>query len=152
MCRIGIGIYGVHPCAETRSSVDLRAAMSVHSRVTHLQRLEAGARPSYGRVRALTADSTVATVPIGYADGFPRRRLGDVLIGGHRHPLAGRVTMDQLVVDVGDAKVVVGDEVVLMGRQGESEITADEWADETGTISYEVLCDIGPRVPRRYRS
>ena len=92
--------------------------------------------------------------PLGYADGVPRRlfdRGGEVLIGGVRRPLAGVVTMDQVVIDcgpVGSAPVAVGDEVVLIGRQGDEEITADEWAGLLGTISYEVLCDIGPRVPR----
>jgi alanine racemase len=96
----------------------------------------------------------VATVPIGYADGVSRRLFdqgGEVLIRGIRRPLAGTVTMDQLVVDcgpVGSSPVGVGDEVVLLGPQGEEEITADEWAGLLGTISYEVLCDIGPRVPR----
>jgi alanine racemase len=103
-------------------------------------------------VRPLPGEATVATVPIGYADGYPRRLTegGVALIGGERHPLAGTVTMDQIVVDVGDADVGIGDEVVLLGRQGDAEITADEWAGLLGTISYEVVCGIGPRVPRRY--
>lgn len=95
----------------------------------------------------------MVTVPIGYADGIPRRLSatgGEVLIRGRRYPLAGTVTMDQIVVDVGDDPVEVGDEVVLIGRQGSEEISADEWAEKTDTISYEVVCDIGPRVPRRY--
>jgi alanine racemase len=84
--------------------------------------------------------------------GYPRSLStdGEVLIGGERRRLAGTVTMDQIVVDVGDGDVGVGDEVVLMGRQGEEEVTADEWAAIIGTISYEVVCGIGPRVPRRY--
>ena len=150
MCRIGLGIYGHHPSDETKQQVRLRPAMKVVSHVTHMQRLEAGARPSYGRVRPLTREATVVTIPIGYADGVPRRRLGDVLIRGRRYPLAGRVTMDQIVVDVGDDDIELGDEVVLMGSQGGEEITAEEWASEVGTISYEILCDIGPRVPRRH--
>ncbi|MCI0544489.1 MAG: alanine racemase [Actinobacteria bacterium] len=150
MCRIGLGIYGLHPTDETRGLIGLRPAMRVVSQVTHVARLEVGARPSYGRVRALDRDSTVVTVPIGYADGVPRRRLGEVLIGGRRHPFAGRVTMDQIVVEVGDADVGKGDEVVLMGAQGDVEITADEWASEADTISYEIVCGMGPRLPRRY--
>jgi alanine racemase len=96
----------------------------------------------------------VATAPIGYGDGVPRRLFdqgGEVLIRGIRRPLAGVVTMDQIVIDcgpVGAAPVEVDDEVVLLGTQGHEEITATEWADLLGTISYEVLCDIGPRVPR----
>jgi alanine racemase len=152
LARVGLGTYGLHPCEETRSVVDLRPAMRVVSHVSHVQRLQAGSRPSYGRIRSLAVDSTVATVPIGYADGYPRllSESGTVLIGGEPHPLAGRVTMDQIVVDVGDSDVGVGDEVVLLGSQGEAEITADDWARALGTISYEVVCGIGPRVPRRY--
>jgi alanine racemase len=111
-----------------------------------------GERPSYGRLRALPQRSVVATVPIGYADGVPRALFSkgaSVLIGGKRHPLAGMVTMDQIVVDCeDDDSVKPGDEVVLLGRQGDQEITADEWAELLGTISYEILCGIGPRVPR----
>jgi len=94
----------------------------------------------------------VATVPIGYADGYPRALFAtgqEVLIRGRRFPLAGQVTMDQIVVDVGDAEVAVGDEVVLLGAQGDERITVAEWATRLGTIPYEVICGIGPRVPRR---
>ena len=94
----------------------------------------------------------MATVPIGYADGFPRALFAqgaEVLIRGQRFPLAGQVTMDQIVVDVDSVPVEVGDEVVLLGAQGDERISATEWADRLGTISYEVLCGIGPRVPRR---
>lgn len=150
MCRIGLGTYGLHPCPETRERIDLRPAMRMVSSVTHVQRLDAGERPSYGRIRPLARESTVVTVPVGYADGFTRSRLGDVLIAGKRHPLGGRVTMDQILVDVGDDDVGVGDEVVLIGAQGTDAITADEWAEDLGTVSYEIVCSIGPRVPRRY--
>jgi alanine racemase len=153
LCRIGLGLYGLHPCPATRAIVELAPAMRLVSEVTHLKRLPAGTRPSYGRIRPLPRESTVATVPVGYADGFWRAHSegGVVLIGGVRHPLAGRVTMDQIVVDVGDSPIDVGDEVVLLGSQGDATITADDWAADLGTISYEVLCSIGPRVPRRYR-
>jgi alanine racemase len=152
LARVGLGTYGLHPCDETRDRIDLRPAMRIVSHVSHVQRLQGGARPSYGRIRALASDSTVATVPIGYADGYPRRlsETGSVLIAGEPYPLAGRVTMDQIVVDAGDADVGVGDEVVLLGRQGDAEISADDWARALGTISYEIVCEIGPRVPRRY--
>lgn len=153
MVRAGLGVYGLHPCAETRSLVDLRPALSVVSRVAYVRRLPRGARPSYGRRRPLPAEATVVTVPIGYADGVPRRLSdtgGEVLIGGRRHPIAGTVTMDQIVVDVGDLPVSCGDEVVLLGRQGDESISADEWADRVDTISYEIVCAIGPRVPRKY--
>ncbi len=161
LVRCGIAVYGVAPTAGLAAEIEeatgggrLRPVLSLRARVTSTRDLEAGERPSYGRRRPLEQRSTVATVPIGYADGVPRRLFdqgGEVLIGGLRRPLAGAVTMDQVVVDcgpVGSAPVAVGDEVVLLGRQGTEEITADEWACLLSTISYEVLCDIGARVPR----
>lgn len=152
MCRIGLGTYGLHPCPETIGRVDLRPAMRLVSHVSHVQRLEAGERPSYGRAKELEKAATIVTAPVGYADGFVRAltRDGLALIGGRRSPLAGTVTMDQIVINVGDQDVTIGDEVVLLGRQGDEEINADEWAAAIGTISYEVVCSIGPRVPRRY--
>lgn len=150
--RIGLGMYGLHPCAATRDLVDLRPAMRIVTHVSHVQRLEQGARPSYGRTRPLSRDSTVVTAPIGYADGLPRRlsEAGSALIGGNRYPLAGMVTMDQIVIDVGDSEVHPGDEVVVLGEQGSVVVDADDWAAILETISYEVVCGIGPRVPRRY--
>jgi alanine racemase len=153
MVRVGLGIYGLYPSPAQRPLVDLRPAMSVRSEVSYVRRLAAGSRPSYGRIRPLERDTTVATVPIGYADGVPRLLSstgGEVLIGGVRRPLAGTVTMDQIVVDCGDDDVVIGDEVVLIGTQGGAEIGADEWAERTHTISYEIVCGMGPRLPRRY--
>jgi alanine racemase len=152
LCRIGLGTYGLHPCEETRAMIDLRPAMRVVSHVSHVQRLPGGERPSYGRVKALSRESTVATVPIGYADGLWRSltKSGQAIIAGRRFPLAGTVTMDQIVVDVGDEDVSVGEEVVLLGSSGGKEVTADDWARALGTISYEVVCSIGPRVPRKY--
>jgi len=96
----------------------------------------------------------VATVPIGYADGVVRRLSvtgGQVLIGGRRRDIVGAITMDQLMVDCGDDPVAVGDEVVLIGRQGDQVVSAQEWADRLDTIAYEIVCGIGPRVPRHYR-
>lgn len=152
MCRIGLGTYGLHPCPETAGLIELRPAMRLVTRVSHVQRLPAGERPSYGRVRVLEVDSQVVTAPVGYADGFSRAltRRGSALIGGRRYPLAGMVTMDQIVIDVGADEHGVGDEVVLLGAQGDEEITADDWAEQLGTISYEVVSSIGPRIPRRY--
>jgi alanine racemase len=153
MVRPGIGIYGLRPAAGFAPKVDLRPAMRVLSHVTYVQRHEAGTRVSYGRRRPMPADGTVVTVPIGYADGVARRLRGaggEVLIGGKRHPFAGNVTMDQILVDVGDMPVEVGDEVVLVGAQGDEEITADEWARLLGTINWEIVCGFGPRLPRRY--
>ena len=162
MVRCGIGLYGYLPGESVQGAFvvqtdgtgasALRPAMALKARVVAVRTLEAGERPSYGRLRPLPDRSVVATVPIGYADGVPRALFGagyHVLIGGIRRPLAGMVTMDQIVVDCGlDARVRPGDEVVLLGRQGDEEITADDWAALLGTISYEVVCGVGPRMPR----
>ena len=153
MVRPGIGVYGLRPAPGYGPEADLRPAMSVVSHVTYLRRHAAGTRMSYGRRRPMPAEGTVATVPIGYADGVSRRLRdtgGEVLVGGRRRPFAGNVTMDQILVDVGDDDVSVGDEVVLLGRQGDEEITADEWAERLGTINWEIVCGFGPRLPRRY--
>src|SRR5207244_3079075 len=111
-----------------------------------------GERLSYGLRYRVERQARVATVPIGYADGVPRRLGevgGQVLIAGRRRPIAGTVTMDQLLVDCGeDGAVAVGDDVVLIGRQGDETITAWEWAERLGTIAYEVVCGISARVPR----
>ncbi len=153
MVRIGIGIYGIAPSPALAGAVDLVPAMAVKARVSYVQHLPAGARLSYGLRYQTSKPTRIATVPIGYADGVPRELShhgGEVLIGGRRHPIAGTVTMDQLMVDVGDLAVDVGDEVVLIGRQGDERITAEEWADRMRTIAYTVVCGVGPRVPRRY--
>ncbi len=159
LVRCGIGIYGYLPSAgvaraqrEQARGETLLPAMALKARVTAVRELEAGERPSYGRLRPLPERSVVATVPIGYADGVPRALFGagyGVLVGGKRRALAGMVTMDQIVVDCGaDTSVRPGDEVVLLGTQGTETITADHWAAMLGTISYEVVCGVGPRVPR----
>ncbi|MEX2622781.1 MAG: alanine racemase [Acidimicrobiia bacterium] len=155
MVRCGIGVYGVHPGESTEGRVNLRQAMRIVSRVMFTRRLPAGERPSYGRIRPLEEQSTVATVPIGYADGVPRNlaaRGGQALIRGRRYPLAGNVTMDQLMVDVGNDPVDLGDEVVLLGRQDDADVPVTEWAERMGTIPWEIMSRIGPRLPRRYRS
>jgi alanine racemase len=161
LVRCGIALYGCPPSAAVlpyldAAGVGLRQALSLKAHVSYVQEVPGDERPSYGRRRALEGCRTVATVPLGYRDGIPRRFFdggGGVLIGGRRLPLAGTVTMDQIVVDCGRAgegepAVRRGDEVVLIGRQGDAEITADDWASWLGTISYEVLCGIGSRVPR----
>jgi alanine racemase len=156
MVRAGIALYGYLPSEWLVSSLDdvhehLEPALSLRARVVAVRRVAAGARPSYGRLRLAERDATVVTVPIGYADGYPRRLFdggAEVLINGRRYPLAGDVTMDQLVIDVGDDDVKLGDEVVLLGRQGSESITADDWADWAGTVSWEILACLGARVPR----
>ena len=156
MVRVGLALYGYLPEAWLASALEgtgerLVPALTLRANVVAVRRAEAGERPSYRRRRALEAPATIATVPFGYADGYPRRLFdagAEVLINGRRYPLAGMVTMDMLVVDCGDDAVQPGDEVVLLGRQGDEEITADEWAERAGTISWEILCGVGARVPR----
>lgn len=156
MARSGLALYGYLPegwlaSALEEAGVCLRPVMTLRARVSAVRRLDTGDRPSYGRRRALDSPSNIATVPFGYADGYPRRLFAagaEVLIGARRYPLAGSVTMDQLVVDCGDGEVAVGDDVVLLGRQGDQEITADEWAQRGGTIAWEILCGVSARVPR----
>ncbi len=152
LCRVGLGLYGLRPAPGYGADIDLRPAMRVVSHVGYLQRLPAGSRPSYGRRRALRAPSTIATVPIGYADGVPRSLTdtATVLIHGKRYPYAGTVTMDMVMIDLGDDIVEVGDEVVFLGAQGGEEVSVDEWAEMLGTISWEVVCHFGPRLSRRY--
>ena len=151
LVRVGIALYGVAP--GPAADVMLDPALSLRARVTYVKALPAGARLSYGLRYALERPGRVATVPVGYADGVPRNlglRGGEVLLHGRRYPIAGAVTMDQLMVDVGEDDVEPGDEVVLLGAQDGDAITAEEWAERLGIIAYEVVTGIGPRVPRRY--
>jgi alanine racemase len=155
MVRLGISMYGCPPASHHHDIArDLRPALRLVSRVSHVQVVDAGEGVSYGHRWRAHRPTTVATVPIGYADGV-RRDLGleggSVLINGQRHPIVGVVTMDQLMVECNAGPVAVDDEVVLIGEQGDDVITADEIADRLHTISYEVLCDIGVRVPRHQR-
>ncbi len=154
LVRAGIAVYGIAPSPELAGAVPLRPALRLVSAVSHVKVVAPGEGVSYGLRWAPEVATTVATVPIGYADGV-RRRLGglgaEVLIGGRRVPIAGTVTMDQITVDCGpDATVARGDEVVLIGRQGTDEVTAEEWAERLGTIGYEVTCGLTSRLPRTY--
>lgn len=153
LVRLGIVVYGLAPSADVPGPPGLRPAMALRARVSHVKRVAAGERLSYGRRYRTECETTIATVPLGYADGVPRRLSstgGRVLVGGEHRPIAGTITMDQLLVDCGDLPVAVGDEVVLLGEQGGASIGAEEWADRLGTISYEIICGISPRVPRRH--
>jgi len=157
MARVGIALYGLPGDAHTNSfgathQLDLRPVMSVHARVSHVQRVTAGQGVSYGLKRPMDHDATVATLPLGYADGVPRGlwESGSVLIGGIRRPFAGVVTMDQIMVNCTDDAVRIGDEVVLICAQGSEVITANEWANKMGTIGYEIVCAISARMPRNY--
>jgi alanine racemase len=153
MVRVGIAMYGVSPGpALDAAAALLRPAMSLSSRVAVSRRVPAGDAISYGLTYRLDRDATIATVPVGYADGYPRSlsNRARVLISGRPFPVAGTVTMDQLLVDCGDEEVCAGNEVVLLGGQGDERITVGELAGLAGTIGYEIVCGVGARVPRRY--
>ena len=127
------------------------AALSLHARVSHVKRVAAGEGISYGLRHTFQRDTSVATLPLGYADGVPRRlhAVGaTVLLGGHHRPIVGVVTMDQLMVDCGDDDIKSGADVVLIGSQGGQTITAADWAEALDTIAYEIVCGISARVER----
>ena len=152
LVRVGVATYGLSPAPSLDGRAPLLPAMSFRSRVGLVKRVPAGEAVSYGLHYRVERDSTIATVPVGYADGYLRALSGRgrVLIRGKRYPVAGTITMDQLLVDVVEDPVEVGDEVTLFGRQGDAEIRAEEVAGWIGTIGYEVVCAVSERVPRRY--
>lgn len=157
MVRIGIAMYGIATNTETDSfgtstNVRLDPVLSLKAKVSHVQWVDEGEAVSYGLSRQLAAQTRIATLPLGYADGVPRRlwRAGEVLVGGVRRRIAGVVTMDQMMIDCGRDDVVVGDEAVLIGRQGTEHVSANEWARHVDSIGYEVVCGISARVPRNY--
>ncbi|MEW6408557.1 MAG: alanine racemase [Nitrospirota bacterium] len=153
MVRPGIMLYGYFPSNEVRRRVDLKPVLSLKSKVIFLKRVPTGTSISYGRTFITKRESLIAGIPLGYADGYNRllSNNGEVLIRGKRAPIAGRICMDMFMVDVTDIDgVKEGDEVVLIGKHGNEQITADDIAQRTGTISYEVLCSISYRVPRVY--
>ncbi|MFC7247472.1 alanine racemase [Catellatospora aurea] len=154
LVRPGIAIYGLSPLDDPAVRATLRPAMTARARVLLTKRLPAGQGVSYGHTYVTQRESTVALVPLGYADGVPRHasNSGPVLLNGGRFTVAGRVCMDQFVLDVGDAEVGEGDEVILFGSGDQGEPTADDWADAVGTINYEIVTRFGSaRVPRVYR-
>ncbi|MCL2741023.1 MAG: alanine racemase [Oscillospiraceae bacterium] len=155
MARVGLAIYGLYPSGgAVETATRLIPALSLKSSVVMVKKMGPGMSVSYGRRFTTRRESVMATVPIGYADGFSRIHTGSahVLIGGMRHPVVGAICMDQCVVDVTDAagEVSVGDEVVIIGGQGGGRIEAEELAEQAGTINYEVACLVGRRVPRAY--
>ncbi|MFW5787472.1 MAG: alanine racemase [Halanaerobiales bacterium] len=152
--RPGIMMYGMRPSKEVDQNLSLKPALSWKSKVVYLKELPAGHGISYGATYVTEERRKIATIPLGYADGYFRllSNKADVLIKGQRAPIRGRVCMDQFMVDVTDIPdVKIGDEVVLIGSQGDKEITAMELADLIGTINYEITCSISKRVPRIYK-
>ncbi|MCL5265615.1 MAG: alanine racemase [Chloroflexi bacterium] len=153
MVRCGISIYGLYPSEHVNRRVKLRPVMSLKTQVSRVRQIPEGVSVSYGRTYTTRSHSTLAAISIGYADGLSRAHSneGSVLVRGHRVPIVGRVCMDQCVVDVSSVpNVQQGDEVVVIGRQGDGEITADEIARQLGTINYEITCAVSARVPRAY--
>lgn len=154
--RAGIVMYGLWPSDEVdRSGIDLRPAMSLKSHVVYVKTVPEGTPISYGGTYVTDRVTRVATIPVGYADGYPRSlsSKGRVLINGQSAPILGRVCMDQMMVDVTDiGDVSINDQVVLLGRAGDEEITAEEIGSISGRFNYELVCDISPRVPRVYKS
>jgi alanine racemase len=152
MARCGVAIYGLDPFQRDPDEQGLRPALTLRSHVADIKRFPAGASAGYGRRWKAPEDTWVGVIPVGYGDGV-RRALtnnADVLVRGRRHPLVGTVSMDNITIDLGpETEVQPGEEAVLIGRQGEEQILAEEVAARLDTINYEVTCAISPRVPRR---
>ncbi|MFN3928292.1 MAG: alanine racemase, partial [Thermoflexus sp.] len=153
--RPGLALYGMRPSLEWEPPFPLRPALSWKSRVIRVWTIAPGESVGYGRTFIADRERRMALVPVGYGDGYLRAlsNRGKVLIRGQLAPVRGRVSMDQIVVEVTDIPdVKIGDEVVILGRQGENEIRAEDIAAWGGTINYEITTMISPRVPRIYRS
>ncbi len=154
MVRAGITVYGLMPSADVETDiVPLKPVMSLVSHISYVKNIEAGDEVSYGGTFKAEKTMRVATIPVGYADGYPRMLSGKgyVLIKGRKAPILGRVCMDQFMVDVTDIEGATrGDEVVLLGKQGDERITAEELGDISGRFNYELVCDISKRVPRNF--
>lgn len=153
LVRNGIGVYGLHPAPAVPRTVDLRPAMSLRTRVAQIKEVGPGVPLSYGATFVTRRRSRIATLPVGYGDGYPRllSNRGEVLLRGRRAPIVGRVCMDMTLVDATDVPGVEGgDEAVLFGRQGGAFLGAEEVAEAVGTIHYEITCGVGARVPREY--
>lgn len=149
LARVGIGGYGLNPVA---TPVPLRPAMTLRATVALTKRVPAGQGVSYGLTYRTAAETTLALIPLGYADGIPRAagNRGEILLAGRRRRIAGRVAMDQVVVDCGDDPVAAGDPAIVFGPGDDGEPTARDWAGSCDTIDYEIVTRIGPRVPRRH--
>jgi alanine racemase len=151
MVRPGLMLYGIYPAPEMADQISLKPVLSWKTHILQLKKVPAGASISYGQTFVTKRESLIATLPVGYADGYPRllSNRAEVVVRGKRAAIAGRVCMDLTMIDVTDiGGVNQGDEVVLLGRQAGAEISADEMAAWSNTISYEILTSIGARVPR----
>jgi alanine racemase len=154
LVRPGIMLYGAYPAKILQQMIELQPVMSLKTKIIALKTVPEGTSISYGRTFTCTRESLIATLPIGYADGYSRSlsNRAEVLIRGRRAPVVGVVCMDMVMVDATEiAGVSLGDDAVLMGSQAQESITAEDIAEKMGSIAYEFLCGIGPRVPRIYR-
>lgn len=153
MVRAGIILYGYYPSDEVKKTIEIKPVMSLKTHISYVKKLKAGSFISYGRTYAVKEDMTVATVPVGYADGYMRAfsNKASVIVKGKAAPVVGRVCMDQFMIDISRIPgVEMGDEVILLGEGKGLSIDADMLAELGGTISYEILCAVGKRVPRVY--
>lgn len=151
LARPGLMLYGLYPDKKLRTKIDLHPVMTVKSRIIYLKEINKGDGVSYGRTFVAKKRMLTATIPIGYSDGYFRSftEKASVLVKGRRCPVIGRVTMDQIVVDVSSVKeVVLGETVTILGKDRNNEITAEELAGYAGTINYEIVCSLGNRIPR----
>ncbi|HCJ66659.1 MAG TPA: alanine racemase [Elusimicrobia bacterium] len=170
LVRLGLLLYGLLPYKDARKDIEVKPVLSLKTKIVFLKKVPAGRKISYGGTFVTKRESWIATLPIGYADGYSRflsnpcpsspgdfgRRGGEVLVKGNRVPVIGRVTMDMIMVDLTDLisagiPIEVGEEVVLIGEQGRGRITVEELAEKIGTISYEIVCGLSKRLPRVYR-
>ena len=154
MVRIGISLYGLHASSATKTKATLFPALQLKTKISSVKKLGTGEGVSYGLTYKASRPTKIALLPLGYGDGYTRllSNKSQVLIRGRRFPVAGTICMDQLMVDVGQSDIKPGEEAVLIGKQGNQEITVDEIAGILGTINYEVVCMINKRVPRIYIS
>lgn len=154
MCRMGIILYGLYPSHEVdKSLLSVKPVMSWLSHISHLKTLEAGREISYGGTYVTTKNTVVATIPVGYADGYPRSlsNIGKVIINGKYAPILGRVCMDQFMVDVTDIDdIKIGTKVTLVGKDGDARLTMEEVSEAAGSFNYELPCRISRRVPRTF--
>jgi alanine racemase len=154
LVRPGVAVYGLSPGPEVgvADELGLTPAMTLTTQVALAKRAPSGHGVSYGHQYTTSSETTLAVIPLGYADGVPRHltNIGEVAVGGKRYRVAGRICMDQFVIDVGDDAVSAGDDVVLFGPGTSGEPTAQEWAAAIGTINYEIVTRVGARVPRIY--
>jgi alanine racemase len=143
-------VYGLAP--KSGLKIKIKPVLSLKTKVIFVKKVPAGCGISYGHDYVTKKGSKIVTLPVGYGDGYPRNlsNIASVLIKGRRFKICGKICMDQIMVDVGDAKVKIGDEVVLIGSTGKNAVTVEELAKLSGTIPYEIVCGLGSRIPRIY--